>query len=167
MPTRDAPLRSSGARDGRPVTGWLQASLRAHVVLVLGCAALVVLGALGTIGAGVGLLALGVPHGAIGAGGAGVAAAPGPLPLAIAAVILVALALAVLAATRAREAGRRALLAIAAVTAVSRVVAGAASGELLVAVAVSLVWLLLAALLFLPSSTAWFRDGRSARVARG
>ncbi|WP_206448183.1 hypothetical protein [Agrococcus sp. KRD186] len=148
------------------MTGWLQASLRAHVVLVLGCAALVVLGVLGTTEPGLGLLALGVPHGTIASGTAGDAAVPGPLPLSLAAAILVALALAVLAATRAREAGRWALLAIAAVTAVSRVVSGAASGELLVAAAISAAWLLLSGLLFLPSSTEWFRDARSHRDAR-
>lgn len=130
------------------MTGWLTASFRAHVVLVLGCAVLVVIGLVSGDVIDVALLAVGVPR--------ALAAEP-TLPLLVAAAVVAVQAVAVVAATRGRGWGRWLLLAIAAVMAGVRIGGGAAAGEIGTAAAISAAWLLLAGLLFLPSSNDWFR----------
>lgn len=136
------------------MSGWLTAAFRAQVVLVLGCAVLVVLGLIGRGPQEITLLAVGVPSELFGTGTVAFIAA---------AVIIAVQAAALLAATRRREWGRWGVLAIAIGTAAARVSTGSATGELLAAVAYSAVWLLLAGLLFLPSSTDWFERGKESR----
>lgn len=136
------------------MTGWLTASFRAQVVLVLGCAVLLVMALAGIEPDGmqateIGLLAAGVPRYP--------AAGPALVPLLAASAVVIVQAIALFAATRGRSGGRWVLLAVAAATSVSRVIGGIATGDVLTALAVSAVWLLLAGLLFLPSSTDWFQ----------
>ncbi|WP_347754628.1 hypothetical protein [Agrococcus sp. ProA11] len=136
------------------MTGWLLAAFRALVVLVLGCAVLVVLGLVGSGPAEITLLAVGVPPELL---------PVGSVPLLVAGAIVAAQAAALVSATRRREWGRWALLVIAAVTTATRLSTGAATGDLLAAAAFSAVWLLLVGLLFLPSSTEWFDRQRRPR----
>lgn len=136
------------------MSGWLTAAFRALVVLVLGCALLVVLGLLGRGPVAITLLAVGVPRELF---------EPGTAPLLVAAVIVAVQAVALVLATRRREWGRWVLLAIAVGTAAARISSGTATGELLAAAAYSAIWLLLAGMLFLPSSTDWFESEKVER----
>lgn len=142
------------------MTAWLTASFRAHVVLLLGCAVLLVLALAGLEPDGVeptrlGLLAAGVPQYP--------ATGPALVPLLAASAVVIGQAIALVAATQGRAAGRWALLAIAGAATISRLIGGITSGDLLIAVAISAVWLLLAGVLFLPSSSDWFDDMGEAR----
>lgn len=134
------------------MTGWLLAAFRALVVLVLGCAVLVVLGLLGRGPAEITLLAVGVPSESL---------PTGSIALLVAGAVVALQAFALLSATRRREWGRWALLVIAIVTTATRLSTGAATGDLGAAAAFSAVWLLLVGMLFLPSSTEWFDERRS------
>lgn len=136
------------------MTGWLLAALRALVLLVLGCAVLVVLGLVGRGPAEITLLAVGVPREPL---------PSGAVPLIVGGAIVAVQAIALLAATRRREWGRWALLVIAAATTATRLSTGAAAGDLVAAAAFSAVWLLLVGMLFLPSSTEWFDGERRSR----
>lgn len=136
------------------MTPWLTAAFRALVVLVLGCAVLVVVGLTGNGPIDLTLLAIGVPTELFGTG---------TVALVVAGVIVAAQAFALVAATRRREWGRWALLAIAVGTAAARVSTGSATGELLAAVVYSAIWLLLAGILFLPTSTDWFETPKDER----
>ncbi|GEK78979.1 hypothetical protein ABA31_03300 [Agrococcus baldri] len=132
-------------------------------MLVLGCAVLLVLAVAGIEPEGVdptalGLLATGVPRYP--------ATGPALVPLLAASAVVIAQAIALIAATKGRAAGRWALLAIAGATAISRVVGSIATGDALTALALSAVWLLLAGVLFLPSSSDWFDSARAAREPR-
>ncbi|SFS12080.1 hypothetical protein SAMN04487783_1669 [Agrococcus baldri] len=135
------------------MTGWLTASFRAHAVLLLGCAVLLVLALVGAEPDGIdstalGLLATGVLR----------FPATGPVlvPLLAASAVVIGQAIALVAATRGRVEGRWALLTIAGVTAISRIIGAIATGDVLLALVLSAVWLLLAGVLFLPSSDDWF-----------
>lgn len=136
------------------MTGWLLAAFRALVVLVLGCAVLVVLGLTGSGPAEITLLAVGVPSELLPEGSAA---------LLVAGALVALQAFALLSATRRREWGRWGLLVIAAVTTATRLSTGATTGELGAAAAFSAVWLLLVGMLFLPSSTEWFDERRRSR----
>ncbi|WP_405218499.1 hypothetical protein [Agrococcus sp. Ld7] len=134
------------------MSAWLLAAFRALLVLVLGCGVLVVLSLLGRGPAELTLLAVGIPSELL---------PSGTLPLVAAGVIVAVQALALLSATRRREWGRWALLAVAVVTTATRLSTGAATGDLGAAAAFSAVWLLLVGMLFLPGSTDWFDESRS------